>query len=282
MISVITPTYNREVLVQATIRSIQHQTYKNWELIIVDDGSTDNTETVIREFLNDKRIRYVKKQNTGQAESLNVGAATACGEFITFLDSDDVAYPDWLQTVSENICSDTGILCTAAKRKLLNGELIEEHMNQYRVNGKLMRLKFTCGSLFIRKNIFDEIGGYDHSMKSNIQTDLGFRLIAYLNTTFYKIVTLDNFLVQINIHDGPRIRTNWNRRKEGGVQFINKHFRFLYENDKKELSNFYSSIAFCSYKLRHRVDSCLFLSKAIWYNPVRPKNYFRMVKYAFL
>ncbi len=282
MISIITPTYNREVLVQTTIKSIQHQTFKNWELIIVDDGSTDNTEAVIREFLTDNRIKYVKKKNTGQAESLNVGAALAKGEFITFLDSDDEAYPLWLQTVHENLQIDTGILCTAAKRKLLNGELVDEHMNQYRINGNQMRLKFTCGSLFIRKNIFDTIGGYDHTMKSNIQTDLGFRLIAYLATTSFKIVTLDHFLVQINIHDGPRIRTNWNRRKEGGVQFIKKHFQFLYENDKKELANFYSSIAFCSYKLRHRIDSCLFLSKAIWYNPSRPRNYLRLVKYAFL
>ena len=59
MITIVTPTYNRELLVQSTIKSIQAQTYKNWELIIIDDGSTDNTEEVIQNFLSDKRIRYI-------------------------------------------------------------------------------------------------------------------------------------------------------------------------------------------------------------------------------
>nr|WP_315817031.1 glycosyltransferase [Paraflavitalea speifideiaquila] len=60
MITIITPTWNREVLVQTTIQSIQQQTYQDWELIIVDDGSTDNTQQVLQPYLADKRIRYIK------------------------------------------------------------------------------------------------------------------------------------------------------------------------------------------------------------------------------
>lgn len=60
--SIITPTYNREVLLQRTIQSILAQTFTNWELIIIDDGSTDNTEEAVKKFLTDKRIKYIKKK----------------------------------------------------------------------------------------------------------------------------------------------------------------------------------------------------------------------------
>ena len=70
MISIITPTYNRAVLVQTTIKSIQAQTFTDWELIIVDDGSTDNTEEAIQPFLQDPRISYVKKAIPDRRQAL--------------------------------------------------------------------------------------------------------------------------------------------------------------------------------------------------------------------
>ena len=72
--TIITPTYNREDLLQTTINTVLAQTFTDWELIIVDDGSTDKTEAVVKNlFLHDPRITYIKKANTGQADSLNVG-----------------------------------------------------------------------------------------------------------------------------------------------------------------------------------------------------------------
>ena len=282
MISIITPTYNRELLVQTTIKSIRSQTFTNWELIIVDDGSTDNTEEVLKPYLQDSRIQYVKKANSGQAPSLNVGVSHAKGEFIVFLDSDDEAYPNWLQVVSDNLKKDTGILCVGAIRKFPDGTMIQEDMNVFRLFGKTWKLKFTCGSLFIRRDIFNAIGGYDATLKANIQTDLGYRLLSYLRNTNLKPVVLHEYLMQINAHDGERIRNNWKKRKDGSVQFINKHYRFIRENDPKEISNIYSSIAFSSYKLKERAESVKYLLKAIRYNPVRWINYVRIFKYGLM
>jgi glycosyltransferase involved in cell wall biosynthesis len=283
MISIITPTYNREDLVQVTIKSIQAQTFTDWELIIVDDGSTDNTENILKPYLAaDKRIKYVKKANSGQAPSLNVGVSHASREFIVFLDSDDEAFPNWLSTVTANLKEDTGILCVGAIRKFPDGTTIEEGMNEFRLFGKVWKLKFTCGSLFIRRTVFLEIGGYDAELRANIQTDLGYRLLSYLRTTNLKPVVLKEYLMQINAHDGERIRNNWKKRKEGSVQFINKHYRFIYENDRKEIANIYSSIAFSSYKLKERAESVKFLLKAIKHNPVRWVNYIRIFKYGLM
>ena len=281
--TIITPTYNREDMVQTTIKSVLSQTFTDWELIIVDDGSTDNTEEVIRKlFLQDERIKYVKKPNTGQADSLNVGVSYASGEYLTFLDSDDEAYPNWLEVVNKNIKEDTSVLCVAAMRKMLNGKLVREHMCRWKFFGETVRYKFTCGSLFLKKHILTDIGGYDPEMKCNIQTDLGYRLLTYLKETNRKIVAVDEYLVQINLHDGPRIRTNWEKRRDGTKQFLKKHYKFIYENMPGDIVSSYAIIAFSNYKLRDRRESLRYLLKVIKLNPLVPTNYFKFIKYAFL
>ena len=89
-ISIIMPTYNRERLVLRSIQSILDQTYTNWELIIVDDGSTDSTQQVVQS-VNDQRISYIKNQkNMGAALSRNKGVQLANYNYLAFQDSDDV------------------------------------------------------------------------------------------------------------------------------------------------------------------------------------------------
>lgn len=89
MISVIIPTYNRAATLERSIDSVLCQTYNDFELIIVDDGSTDNTEEIIKNY-SDKRIRYYKKENGGAASARNYGILKAQGQYIAFQDSDDV------------------------------------------------------------------------------------------------------------------------------------------------------------------------------------------------
>ena len=281
--TIITPTFNREDMLQTTIKSVQAQTFTDWEMIIVDDGSTDNTEQIVKElFLKDKRIKYFKKPNTGQADSLNVGASKASGEFLTFLDSDDEAYPNWLEIVDKNIKEDTAVLCVAAIRKMMNGKMVREHMCRWKFFGEMVRYKFTCGSLFLKKHILFDIGGYDPEMRCNIQTDLGYRLLTYLKKTNQKIVAVDEYLVQINLHNGPRIRTNWEKRRDGTKQFLNKHYDFIAENMPGDIISSYAIIAFSNYKLKKRKESLQYLLKVIKLNPLVPGNYFRVLKYAFL
>ena len=281
--TIITPTYNREDLLQTTINTVLAQTFTDWELIIVDDGSTDKTEAVVKNlFLHDPRITYIKKANTGQADSLNVGISHASGDFITFLDSDDEAYPNWLEIVNKNIKEDTTVLCVAAMRKNLNGTLVREHMCKWKFFGETVRYKFTCGSLFLTKKVLRDIGGYDPTMKCNIQTDLGYRLLMYMRERNQKIVAVDEYLVQINLHDGPRIRTNWEKRRDGTKQFLQKHYKFIRENMPGDIISSYAIIAFSNYKLRQRKESLQYLLKVIKLKPLVPGNYFRVIKYALL
>ena len=100
LVSIVTPLYNSERYIGETIKSVQAQTYTNWEMLVVDNCSTDGSVDVIRSFQNeDERIKLIQlKRNEGPAIARNTGIREAKGRFIIFLDSDDVWYPHLLET----------------------------------------------------------------------------------------------------------------------------------------------------------------------------------------
>tara|TARA_B100000787_G_scaffold164922_1_gene148184 strand:+ start:348 stop:1223 length:876 start_codon:yes stop_codon:yes gene_type:complete len=101
--SVILPTYNRAKFIEGAINSVLNQDYLNWELIIIDNFSTDNTQTLVEKF-NDKRIIYVKYKNYGIiAKARNYGIKLSNGNYLAFLDSDDWWYPNKLTTMADLI-----------------------------------------------------------------------------------------------------------------------------------------------------------------------------------
>lgn len=98
LVSIITPSYNTAKYIQETIESVLAQTYTNWEMIIVDDCSSDNTDEVVKPYLKDSRIRYFKNEkNSGAAVTRNKALREAKGKWIAFLDSDDLWMPKKLE-----------------------------------------------------------------------------------------------------------------------------------------------------------------------------------------
>lgn len=98
LVSIIMPSYNTANYIAAAIMSVQNQTYTNWELVIVDDCSTDDTDKVVKPLLSDARIRYLKNEkNSGAAVSRNRALREAKGKWIAFLDSDDLWMPEKLE-----------------------------------------------------------------------------------------------------------------------------------------------------------------------------------------
>lgn len=98
LVSIITPEYNSEKFISETIKSVQNQTYQNWEMIIVDDCSTDNTKSIIDSFRQDNRIKFHQlNKNSGTGITRNKALSLATGRFIAFLDSDDLWKPEKLE-----------------------------------------------------------------------------------------------------------------------------------------------------------------------------------------
>ena len=96
-VSIIMPTYNSHQWISYSIQSVLEQYYEQWELLIVDDGSTDNTKNIVKDFLNDKRIKYHYQENYGPASARNYGISKALGKYLAFLDSDDLWKPNKLR-----------------------------------------------------------------------------------------------------------------------------------------------------------------------------------------
>ncbi len=111
MISVIVPVYNTEKYLDRCIQSILAQTYTDFELLLINDGSTDSSGAICNKYAEqDSRVRVFHKENGGVSSARNMGLDNAKGEWITFCDSDDWVYESWLQNFAEN-CNDVDLVC---------------------------------------------------------------------------------------------------------------------------------------------------------------------------
>lgn len=110
--SIVIPTYNRAEFIEKTLKSVLEQTYEHYEVIVVDNCSTDNTEEVLRPYIESNRIRFIKHdENYERARSRNTGMAAARGDFVTFLDSDDLMYPDNLKDAASFALKNPDLKC---------------------------------------------------------------------------------------------------------------------------------------------------------------------------
>lgn len=179
--SVIIPTYNRAGFIEKTIRSILNQTYENFEVIVVDDGSTDNTAEVVK-GIKDNRIKYYKKENAERGAARNYGAKMAKGTYLNFFDSDDYAYPNHLQTAFALVKEQNFPQVFALNYDIQdeNGKLLRKSPCFTNINKQLIRGNIlSCNGVFLSrvvamKHPFSEIralsGSEDYLLWLEIST----------------------------------------------------------------------------------------------------------------
>jgi len=157
--SIIIPTYNRATRISGTIQSVLNQNYKDFELLIVDDGSTDHTEEVVCS-VKDERIRYFRKANEERAIARNFGIERAKGDYITFLDSDDLLYPHYLEESLKVIRSNNNPewLHLAYEIKDEKGQVIrKENKRNGDINKTLISGNhLSCIGVFVRNDIIQK------------------------------------------------------------------------------------------------------------------------------
>ena len=143
IVSVIIPTYNAKELLIEAIDSVLSQTLSDLELLIIDDGSIDGTVEAVK-AVDDPRIRYFYKDNGGVSSARNMGLDKATGQYIAFLDSDDLYHPKYLETMVSAMENnpDYGVVYTAATNRYLDGRMVD-----YRAAA--------CCSGWITKELFD-------------------------------------------------------------------------------------------------------------------------------
>ena len=133
-ISILMPVYNAEKYLNETIDTIKNQSFSNWELIIVDDGSIDNSKEICTKLMNDdKRIKYIFQENLGVSHTRNVALENAQGKYIVFVDSDDLIHEDYLKILINSIeknNSDVSV-CNFIERKISNTGKIEDITREF-------------------------------------------------------------------------------------------------------------------------------------------------------
>ena len=169
-VSVIIPTYNSAQFIVETLESVFAQTYKNYEVIVVDDGSTDNTKEVLKPYMS--KIRYIYKENGGPASARNVGIKNARGEYIAFLDSDDL----WLSEKLERQVKYLGkyqevVLVFTDCIRFFEDSLSEIRSCKERFISNDMFLNLwwetiiITSTVIVKKFCFDKVGFFDESKK---------------------------------------------------------------------------------------------------------------------
>ncbi|SDS79327.1 Glycosyltransferase involved in cell wall bisynthesis [Gillisia sp. Hel1_33_143] len=178
LISIIIPTFNRSNTIRRAIESVLNQTSSIWELIIVDDGSIDNTREVIESYIRNPKVSYFYQKNKGTSAARNFGALQAKGEFLIFLDSDDFVFSELIGEIQKlNLNSLDLISWEVLKtwdgdQKIWKPKRLDSMYNHVKAN-------FLAGSVAYRKSLFFEVGGFDANIKFGENYELGLRISKY-------------------------------------------------------------------------------------------------------
>ena len=165
LVSIIIPCYNQGIFLGDTLESVISQTYKNWECIIVNDGSTDNTEVVAMKYTKtDNRFKYIYQENKGLSATRNKGIGYSSGKYILPLDSDDKIGSSYIEKsvgILENNPNIEIVYCDAELFGLSNGKW---NLPEFSLEKMLGENCIFC-SAFFRRETYDIVGGYKTNMK---------------------------------------------------------------------------------------------------------------------
>ena len=185
LFSVIIPVYNKEKFIENTLNSVLQQSFTDFELILVNDGSTDQSEAKIKTF-SDSRMRYYSKENGGVSTARNLGIELATAQYITFLDADDYWYPNFLSNLLAAIKQHQNYKIFAAaievqtSKKVFPAQYSIPKTGAYEIVDYFdasMKTTVICTSCAIfHKSIFDEVGVFDPNIRSGQDTDLWIRI----------------------------------------------------------------------------------------------------------
>jgi len=284
LVSVIIPTYNAEQYIAVAVESVLGQSYRQFELIVIDDGCTDRTAEKLAAY---KEARVIRQGNAGPSAARNHGIRIAKGKYCAFLDSDDIMMPERLKLQVHKMeeHSEAGLVYTDLMTFDENGivhkskkEFIKPHSGK--VLGKLLRENFiTASTVMVRRDCFKKAGYFDESMNHSEDYKMWLNIAKY-----YSIEYVDLPLVKYRYHEGSLsrnrivintssynvVKTFWEENNE----YKQKHrlvHKLSIANQLKNLGNAY-------YSYGDTRGSFRFLAEAIKLNPFSKTAYKLILK----
>lgn len=235
-VSIIIPTYNRAESIGTSIQSILDQTWQNYEIIVVDDGSTDNTRQIVENYVDD-RIRYIyMEKNGGASRARNIGIELAESDFIAFLDSDDEWLPEKLQkqmkvmleapkTVGMVYCrmkgtkkDGTTLICPEPWRPIekLQGNILLPLLEENVIG---------TPAVLVRRECLKQTGVFDENLKCIEDWELVLRIAEK-----WQIEFVDDILVEVHFSEGS-ISNNFKDYVETRCYMIAKYWELMAQNN---------------------------------------------------
>ncbi len=280
-VSVIITTYNRSALVKEAIESVLRQTLTDFEAIVVDDGSTDDTRDGIKQICDDK-VRYFYKENGGVSSARNLGLVNARGEYVAFLDSDDLWPEKYLETMVSNLerKTDYGTAYSLFKNLYPDGRVIDAFGSDRFFSGWLTKRyykKTPCiapsASLF-RKSVLNNFW-WDEAIKYADDIDAFLRISTRTKFLFVPDIYVQRRLTPSSLSYLHSVNLSFD------AVFAFERFYFHSGGDKyvpsrvakRKISRLYRGMAQKSYQNRCRNAAILLFKKTIDYYPFDPKNY---------
>jgi glycosyltransferase involved in cell wall biosynthesis len=200
-VSVIISTFNYGHFITRAVHSVLAQTFGDFELLVVDDGSEDNTRELVQQ-VHDQRLHYFWQHNQGPSAARNTGIRLARGEYLAFLDADDEWYPDKMQAQLEMICNQpqVGLVYGHCEYIDSQGHLIDTVRNRRKGDLfiPLLRSNFitgTASSIMVRRACFDQLGGFSLELTAVEDWHLAVRIAAHWLVDF-----VDQVVARIHYH----------------------------------------------------------------------------------
>ena len=279
--SVIVPTYNRADLLPRSLRSILAQSFQAFEVIVIDDGSTDDTRNAIGQF-SDNRVRYFYQNNSGRCAARNAGASKARAPILVFLDSDDEVEQEWLENLASGFNdSETGVVCCGVRIIFQDAQQQEKLRMPKDLGPVYMHYEglFITGTFALRKTIFEEVGGYSTELHYAETTDLALRIVSYCHANACKIHSISKPLVLYHRQLLRRAKTieTYQQRLEGARYFIRKHGKRYRDASPRGYANYCAIAGVNASRLKMYSEAREYFLEAIRKNPLHWRHYFRYI-----
>lgn len=277
LVSIIVPCFNQAHYLDESLVSVLNQSYTNWECIIVNDGSPDNTEEIANKWCKkDKRFKYLKKRNGGLSSARNAGIKISKGEFILPLDADDIIDKNYLIQLVPVLNEDDSLAIASCYSKFFVGTkeniVYESRPMGSTIKNILFENSLIATSLF-KKSYWKEVGGYDEQMKQGFEdwefwvaiTKLGYKYKIVEEFLFYYRRTKESML-----SDTLKNHRIWNLE-----YVINKHKDFYY-------GNYDNTIKYLFFLINLYRDSEVKLNNSMEYKIgklcLKPLRFFKIIK----
>lgn len=227
LVSVIIPAFNAEGTVRNAIDSILSQTYKQIEVIVINDGSTDNTLKILREY--GKQIRYISQNNKGPSAARNAGIKIAKGDFIAYQDADDVSMPERIGREVDYLLNNPNMSMVFTGMKTISGDKISKCHSEFLL---LQYNYIPCGSVMHKKDILDSVGWWNEQ----VDWDLWIRIaekfdIGYIKECLYEYRKRETGISSVRgrlknrLIDLQMFKDRYKRKKEIWIAFKIKRIR---------------------------------------------------------